>query len=243
MGRLGLRTAVISEAGGRRTNEDACGYGHGCWVVADGLGGHHGGDVAARLAVDSILAAAAEKPLLEPDALTAALGRAEAAIVAHQRDNPRVERMRTTIAVLASDGETALWAHAGDSRIYHFRQGRIGTRTLDHSVSEALAQAGTIPFEAVRHHEDRNRLLNSLGNGRSQPATLAPMPLALEPDDAFLLCTDGLWEYVTEPEMEVALAKSATPDQWLRNITMILLGRAPASHDNYSGVAVQAFSA
>ena len=222
MSPLRIATASVSRPGGRAVNEDACGHGDGCWVVADGLGGHGGGEVAAGIAVDTVLAAAAQQPLIDEGALTQALLAADAAIQARQETDPRLERMRTTAVVLASDARVALWAHLGDSRLYHLRDGRIRFQTLDHSVPQALVRAGEISAAEVRYHEDRNRLLRSLGNDKPPRPTLAEEPLTLMPGDAFLLCTDGFWEYVTEPEMEVTLAKSASPEQWLENMAAVL---------------------
>jgi serine/threonine protein phosphatase PrpC len=238
MNTLRLDTATLSQPGGRAINEDACGHGNGCWVVADGLGGHGGGEVASRLAVEALLAAAAAGPLTDPAALTAALGAAETAIHARQAQDLRLSRMRTTVAILASDGRTALWAHVGDTRLYHFRAGRLCAQTADHSVPQALVNAGEITPAEVRFHEDRNRLLRTLGNDRPLRPTLAAAPLTLVPGDAFLLCTDGFWDYVTEAEMEVALASATSADDWLRTMTAGLVERATPEHDNYSAIAV-----
>jgi serine/threonine protein phosphatase PrpC len=146
--------------------------------------------------------------------------------------------MRTTLVVLASDGQRARWAHVGDSRLYHLRGGRIASQTLDHSVPQALARAGEIRPDEIRCHEDRNRLLRTLGNEDEARPTVLGEPVLLEPDDAFLLCTDGFWEFVTEAEIEVTLAKAATPEDWLTTMATRLLNRADPGHDNYTAVAV-----
>ncbi|WP_295583881.1 protein phosphatase 2C domain-containing protein [uncultured Lamprocystis sp.] len=238
MNPLTLVTATLSHPGGRALNEDAAGHADGCWVLADGLGGHGGGEVAAQIAVDTLLAAAAQGPLTDPEALAQALLAADVAIHTRQEADPRLERMRTTVVVLASDGCAALWAHVGDSRLYHFRDGRIRFQTADHSVPQALVKAGEITAAEVRFHEDRNRLLRTLGNDKDLRPTLAETLLPLATGDAFLLCTDGWWEYVTEPEMEVALAKSASPAQWLQTMATGLLRRAPMDHDNFTAIAL-----
>jgi PPM family protein phosphatase len=233
-----FRTATLSRSGGRDHNEDACGCREGCWVLADGLGGHRGGAVAAELAVQTILHQAERLQASDPATLSAALGAAEQAIQQRQRADPRLSRMRTTLVLLCSDGRLACWAHIGDSRLYHLRDGRIRFQTRDHSVPQMLADAGEISPGQIRHHEDRNRLLRSLGNDRALPPTLADRPLRLCPGDAFLLCSDGLWEHVTEAEMALTLAAVADPESWLRAMVALLRPRAAPDHDNYSAIAV-----
>lgn len=231
-------SAYLTSAGGREYNEDTYGLADNCWIVADGLGGHGGGEVASRIAVETLLGAAAKGPLTDPTTLTAAVLAADKEIIARQASEQRLAQMRTTLVVLVSDGRSALWAHVGDSRLYQFRDGRIRLQTADHSVPQALANAGEIRVAEIRHHPDRNRLLRSLGNGKVTRPTLLQEPLPVEAGDAFLLCTDGFWELVTEAEMEIALAKSASPRDWLENMTRLLHGRAPEGHDNYTALAV-----
>ena len=233
-------TAALTRAGAREVNEDACHFRDGCWVVADGLGGHGGGEVASQLAVDGFLATWDPRAPLTAAALTTGLAAAAAAIHARQAQDARLSGMRTTLVALASDGETALWAHVGDSRLYILRDGRVHFQTADHSVPQALVRAGELTPAEVRHHPDRNRLLRVVGDGKPLRPDLAASPFAVRPGDAFLLCSDGLWESVTEGEMEVALAKATDAADWVQHMELCLRRRAAPSQDNYTALAILA---
>jgi PPM family protein phosphatase len=237
MSGFSFTTAVVSHAGGRDYNEDACDHRDGCWVLADGLGGHGGGEVASRIAVDTVLRSLGHTAPTRAG-IERAVQAANDALHAQQQANHRLEGMRTTLVILASDGCTALWAHVGDSRLYHFRNREILSQTEDHSVPQALVKAGEIRPGDIRHHEDRNRLLRTLGADEKPRPTLLPAPAPLASGDAFLLCTDGFWEYVSEQEMEVTLAKSATPEDWLQLMIGRLLADAEPDNDNYTAMAV-----
>lgn len=146
--------------------------------------------------------------------------------------------MRSTAVVLLLENAMACWAHVGDTRLYHFASGRIIFQTRDHSVPQTMVDAGDIRYDDIRHHEDRNRLTRSLGSDGKVRTTILDQPVAIAGGDAFLLCTDGFWEFVTETEMEATSAKSATPKRWLAGMEVILLRKAPASHDNYTATAI-----
>lgn len=234
-------TASSCEAGGRKTNEDYCSFVNterfGCWVVADGLGGHEGGEFASLIAASRIVEAAARKSLHSEAVMRYYVQEAQEALHARQKQEFRLADMRTTVVVLAADRKTASWAHIGDSRLYHFRGGKILNETLDHSVCQSLVNLGEITREQIRRHPERRRLLRVLGaEGIARPDIRANVPIS--PGDRFLLCTDGWWEYVTEPEMEIDLANSATPQEWIRHMERRLRLRAKAGHDNYTSLAI-----
>ncbi len=235
-------TATISKPGGRKQNQDYCHYSMKdqtfCWVLADGLGGHRGGEIASRLAADNILESFDANPGISSSALKKHLETAQAAIIKRQEEEPMLFSMRTTIVILIADLQSAMWAHIGDSRLYFFRSGRIIFQTKDHSVPQAMADAGDIAPEEIRLHEDRNRLLRALGKEGDLRPVILEEPCSLQDGDKFLLCTDGFWEYVTETEMEVDLAKSNNPDEWLQKMELRIQERAKKGHDNYSAIAV-----
>lgn len=235
--------ATLSHPGGRKINEDAaCNLmltaGQGCWVVADGLGGHCGGDVASKIVVDTIIGAYRNTPEFTTAQLGKMLELSQQAILLQQQEDYRLCGMRSTAVVLLLDDTKAWWAHVGDTRIYHFTGGRIVHQTKDHSVPQAMVDARDISYDDIRHHEDRNRLTRSLGNDGKVRATILEQSVTISESDVFLLCTDGFWELVTETEMEANLAKSDTPGNWLGQMEVILRRNAPANHDNYTATAI-----
>lgn len=145
--------------------------------------------------------------------------------------------MCTTIVALLLHGKQAQWIHVGDSRLYHFRNLKLETSTMDHSVPQMAVMMGMINWEDIRSHPDRNRLLRALGSSEAMPDISAPISLA-EGMHSFLLCTDGFWEYVTENEMEKTLAASANPKEWLFKMEQLIKTKAPANQDNYTAAAV-----
>jgi serine/threonine protein phosphatase PrpC len=238
-----FRTASFSRAGGRPHNEDACGHlelaGASCWVVADGLGGHGGGDVASRVAVEAVLASFRDDSGLSPETLARHVERAHDAVVARRLVNPALSKMRSTLVLLVSDGIRARWAHLGDSRLYALTGGSVVYRTRDHSVVQALLAAGEIKPEQAAHHEDRNRLMRCLGQDEAPRPTISDPLMTLHHDDAFLLCTDGLWESITELELELDFAAAAEPAAWLTRIEQRVVHRARPGSDNYTALGVQ----
>ena len=236
-------TGLVSRVGGRDHNEDYCSFaeaaGVGCWVLADGLGGHRGGEVASKTAVDAVLASFADNAELTGQALQHHLEAAQLAVVNAQTQQPGLASMRTTIVILMADLSRALWAHMGDSRLYCFQSGSIAFQTSDHSVVQRMVDAGELSPDRIRHHEDRNRVLRCLGNPESDfRPTILPESMTLTPGTAFLLCSDGLWEKVLENEMLVDLAKAKDPTEWLTLMENRLLERSSKGDDNYSGLAV-----
>jgi serine/threonine protein phosphatase PrpC len=241
MNKVQFESAVLSEPGGRAENQDAAGFLHGenidCWILCDGLGGHNGGRIAAQLAVDTTLAAFETSPGCGGPTLTQYLEAANQAVCDAQERDARLAEMRTTAVLLLADADHALWAHVGDTRLYYLSGGRVGFQTKDHSVPQAMSDAGEITPDQIRFHEDRNRLLRSLGTRENLRPEIGSAP-ALMPGDAFLMATDGFWEYVNETEMEIEFAKATSPDEWLKRLERVLLRRARTDHDNYSAIGV-----
>lgn len=245
---MNFQTASLSERGGKTRNEDA----YGAWaderllvcVVADGVGGHGAGDVASRLAVetslDEIARVGASGATLDGAALTRVLFRANDAILDAQERAAQTANMRSTAVVLAVDAQRriAAWAHCGDSRLYCFRNGATLVCSRDHSLVQNMVDAQLISAQEARAHPRRNVLFGALGSAEELPVASVDRPHPLEPDDVFLLCTDGFWEYVDESAMLDTLAIAATPAAWLKRMTAQLRQAARPNHDNYTATAV-----
>ena len=238
-----FETACLSKAGGRRINQDAYEYesdaSGGCWVIADGLGGHAGGEIASRVAVMLVMRQLRAATSVSREELAACFHAAQTALHAKTKEDQALSGMRTTLAALACDRTHAIWGHIGDSRLYWFRQGKILHQTRDHSVPQMLVDAGKLSPDAIRGHEDQNRLTRALGqDGEIRPALL-DQALEWRDGDAALLCSDGIWTWVLEQEMETDLEAARSPEEWLKSLERRVLERATGAYDNYTAVAVQ----
>jgi serine/threonine protein phosphatase PrpC len=241
-----IELAVLSKPGGRKVNEDACGIwsseatGSCYCVVSDGAGGHGGGDVASKLVVERVLGWFRQRPEVSAEAVTAALGAANRAVIDLQAQDERLANMRATVVVLALDRERMLawWGHLGDSRLYCFRKGRAIVQTRDHSVMQSMVDAGYVEPVELRNSARRSTLLAALGEGGEFDPAIEREGQTIETGDVFLLCTDGLWQWVGEAEMEHVLELSGAPQEWLRGLEDAVLAVAQEGHDNYSAVAV-----
>lgn len=234
-----IRTASLSDTGGRQINDDTACIQQGSQsahvYVGDGLGGYAGGRQASQAAGRALMAAGKDSVMLTDAQLHGACVSAELAVKRLQRLTGG--NMKTTLVYLAVEKDTARWMHVGDSRLYCFRSGKLCFQTADHSVSQMAVLMGEITVDQIRHHEDRNRVLRALGGESAKPELSAPMALG-EEKTAFLLCTDGFWEYVLEPEMEQTLQNAAGPEEWIRAMEKILLTRVDGENDNYTAAAV-----
>ena len=231
-----IKSAFISDKGGRAYNEDSarecmCGDAY-CAVLADGLGGHGGSDLASAAACRAICenwdgeisAAKVSKLLLD----------AHEAIHELQSGGGQ---MKSTGVVLLASAEKVAWGHVGDSRLYWFDDGELVLQTKDHSASQIAVCMGQITQDEIRFHRDRSRLMKALGqDGSVLPETDETNLFPAK--HCFLLCSDGFWEYVLEGEMASALAVSNSPNEWLALMEVVVSNRVKGNNDNYTAAAV-----
>ena len=230
----------VSRKGGRTRNEDAYGEASAggilCAVVADGLGGHYGGEIASRLAVDTIIKNFTEEPGFSEEHIKQYIEAANSAIVDCAENDPEHVHMSSTIVVLLRKGGKAIWANAGDSRLYCFNHNIISEVTEDHSLAFLDFMNGDIEYDDIRRSENQNKLTSALGIGLDEINTSKISHVGSS--TSFLLCTDGWWEYVTEEQMEKTLGESKNTHQWLEAMIKIREENAPEGSDNYTAIAI-----
>lgn len=260
-----LSWAKVSETGTRDSNQDCIGDArHGeraCFVVADGAGGHRGGETAAHRVVDAVLVAFCDKPGvgyvdLRDDLtahLQACLDAAIAAVADAKRIAPALADMSATVALLLIDPATALaaWGHLGDSRIYLLRGGAVRMVSRDHSLAQQLIDAGLAGARGLRELPQRRVLLAAVGAENGIAPAICDAEVILLPGDALLLCSDGLWEWIDEASMLAAIPASAGSEDWLtamcamaeRASAAATPERRAAGRDNFSAYAIHVHAA
>jgi protein phosphatase len=241
-----MRFSVYQESrkGSRRTNQDRMGYLYTrdsvLMVVADGMGGHARGEVAAQTTLQtmaSIFQRDARPTLSDP-----ARYLEECVLTAHRElhryraENNLPEAPRTTVVACVVQDGVARWAHVGDSRLYLLRGGRIVARTLDHSRVHHLVSSGLIRPEDAKDHPERNRIFNCIG-AYIAPTVEIGRPTALHSGDTLLLCTDGLWGALTDRQIGEAFSNQ-TVMRAVPELMDLALAKAGADADNCTAIAL-----
>jgi serine/threonine protein phosphatase PrpC len=236
-----------SRQGPRKSNQDRVAYCYSrdalCMVIADGMGGHLHGEVAAQIASQFIAEAFqrnAQPRLADPlKFLLESITNAHHAIVDYANVRSLLETPRTTcVACIVQDG-LAHWAHVGDSRLYLIRNGRIEGQTKDHSRVQILVDAGRVREEAVAAHPDRNKIFNCLGQ-MGPPKVDLSRRIALRHGDVILMCTDGLWGPLTSRHICEELLRAEVMRAVPKLLDMAEV-RAGREGDNASVVAMTWF--
>jgi serine/threonine protein phosphatase PrpC len=224
----------------RSGNEDSYFCGRTVFAVADGLGGHQGGEVASAAAVEPLAALDGREfaELAEAaEALTAAIREGNAAILDRAAGDPGLWGMGTTVtaAALADDRHLQL-AHVGDSRAYLLRDGSLDQLTTDHTVVAELVRRGRLTPAQAAIHPERSILTRAVGLDPRIPVD-TPDPLELRDGDQVLLCSDGLTEAVDDDQ--VAELLSSTPDGTAACQALIDAANAAGGPDNITVVLLR----
>ena len=204
----------VSRQGGRRNNEDRMGYSYTSdsviLMLADGMGGHPDGEVAAHLAMETVagLFQQLAQPKLDDvtDFLERAMLAAHQQILSYAAANAMPDSPRTTLVVAVVQSGQVCWAHCGDSRFYLIREHQLIARTLDHSLAERgrspHGAAGSAPSDT-----NRNVLFTCLGSPTT-PVFSVTEPQNLQQGDTLMLCSDGLWASLPEKDLVAELSQN-----------------------------------
>ncbi|WP_136415519.1 MULTISPECIES: PP2C family serine/threonine-protein phosphatase [Oxalobacteraceae] len=241
-----MRFSVYQEShiGGRKNNQDRMGY---CFtrdalllVLADGMGGHIQGEMAATIAlqtIGSLFQQNANPYVKKPEKfLEDSFFAAHREIHRYRAINNLPETPRTTIVACLIQHNNAFWAHCGDSRLYWMRRGQILARTRDHSRIETLIAQGKVDPSERDTHPERNKLFNCLG-APNMPIVELSRRASLQPGDVILLCSDGLWSVLPDH----VLAENLATNTVVRAVPELLAtatGIAGKSSDNVTALAM-----
>ncbi len=237
---MGLDVCAASHTGHhRRNNQDVVLVDNdaGVFVVADGVGGQPGGEVASRIACEAAAAALRYAASREcPRDMHEAIRRANDSVRAVQRSEARWRNMATTLVAAATAGDTVVIGHVGDSRAYLFRSGVLARLTRDHSIEEEVRTLD--PSVAALFGSNRNIISRAIGLELVAAADLIVQPLL--PDDVILLCTDGVHGVISDQQIQAELEGATTAGQACdRLLSAVFAADAP---DNVSVVVIRVAS-
>lgn len=225
---------VYSDKGNREINEDSyCVIKEAeksAFIVADGCGGHASGEVASKLVCDSL-----PELLFESDdtidSIRNALNLCNVKVLEQQKTN---KGMRSTVVGLYKTCNHFFAFNVGDSRLYQIRDGEVIFTTEDHSVPYLLYKADIISEDEINTHEDRNKLLEALGN--KEKIKINVYCLEVKPGDLFILATDGFWEKLYKKDFEECLQKNE--EEWLADKVDYIKNNNDPEQDNYTVIVV-----
>lgn len=237
-----VESAAFSEPGSHAQNEDRYGIDvarderRAVFAVADGLGGHEDGDIAASLAIDAALRAFGKRRETNLDVVVReALEAAQRAVLEVREE--LANDMASTICIVANQDENIAWGHVGDSRIYRMRRGSVERLTRDHSVAEAMDAFSSRPRRWFHPRAARSgTLLSSLGAADPQFVVSGVESLAC--GDTLVLCTDGVWTSVDDRILASA-AHADSLDSWLIRLRALSAPRGRTFGDDRTAVVVR----
>lgn len=236
---LQVQVTQRTDIGNRPENQDAVGHKlFGDWLVcalADGAGGHRGGQLAAALAVEMSLSAFEQSPTLERSRLLELMQQVSQNILHQQTTHPDCSDMHTTVCLLVINQRSAqaVWLHVGDSRVYHFQQAVLRSKTRDHSVLQWM-----IDHQQSDGQASRNALYTALGEQNEHRHMDVTEPCCLLAGDWFLMCSDGLWEHLNDDELALLGTSLWCAEDCNAHIHQLAFNRALGRADNLSSILV-----
>ncbi|MDR3106585.1 MAG: protein phosphatase 2C domain-containing protein, partial [Bifidobacteriaceae bacterium] len=212
---IALRYAVRSDIGlTRANNQDSAYAGPHLLVVADGMGGHAGGDIASSVAIAHLAPLDEDAPTSDhgAEALDQAVEAAHEELLERVEEDPELAGLGTTITTLLRAGDRLILGHIGDSRAYLLRDGQLEQVTTDHTFVQYLVDSGKLEPEQAERHPQRSLLLRVLGDVELSGGLDISIRKA-EPGDRWLLCSDGLSGVVSTATLRRTLVEESSPDQ------------------------------
>ena len=234
--RVRLSHGAASAAGRvRAINQDDFGAGDDLFVLADGMGGHRGGEVASAEAVAGVLGSFDERTRA---GLARAVDRANQAVFGRAAGDVDLFGMGTTLCALAlarsEGGDVLAVANVGDSRVYRYGDGRLTQVSDDHSLVADLVRAGDLTEEEAARHPQRNILTRALGI--ESALSVDTWELSIQADDRYLLCSDGLFNEIDDDRIAALLAGHDNPE--LTAATLVRAAVDAGGHDNVTALVV-----
>ncbi len=230
-----------SHIGNRKYNQDRVAYAYGhdalLLVLADGMGGHLHGEVAARMATETFIESFPQHSVDPSIFLTDTMRAAHRRIMELPQNADHAFPGTTCVAALIQDGRL-YFGHAGDSRLYLFRNGAMIARTVDHSIVQLWLQAGMIDEAAARVHPRRNQITNCLGGVEDMFEIELGKPVTLESGDVVLLCSDGLHGPILDGDLAAAFLDAPVASA-LDGLMAHALWLADGHADNITGIALR----
>lgn len=219
----------------RNQNQDSLHMddGHGLWLVADGMGGHHGGEIASAIACEEI-----PEQIGQGADIEVALRAAHHKIVARGAAQPELRGMGTTVVVVHEHGKEYEIAWSGDSRIYRWRKGRLIQRSEDHSIVQRMLKSGLLSAQQAKTHPHQHVISSCLGSTSADGLEIGYQRDAWEQGDWLLLCSDGLTDELDDDQIAAILAKHRTIDEASRALLQAALDSG--GRDNVTVALIQA---
>lgn len=242
-----IEYAKVSALGDRQDNQDRAAVvvaeDAALMLVFDGMGGHSDGAMAAEVGLKVVqdMFTASSMPIFDPQGfLYTAMARAHDEVVLLGTDIAIDFRPRATCAVCLIQESGSYWGHIGDSRIYQMRDGKLISRSRDHSHVEVLIQEGAITEEEALDHPMRNFVECCIGGDAPVPDMSITRMKPLQEGDVLLACSDGLWSGISDADMsEMATRQGMTLADNLKALSMIALSANAPYSDNTTGTALR----